>query len=155
MAIPDRALIAIECAAVTIVADMRVLVIDDELTLLSALRRVLSPLHEVIEASDAEGALALIDAGDFDLILCDLMLAELEGMDVYERAIARRPELEARFLFMTGGAHTPRSIAFKAGLGERCIDKPFDARTISAALHRFSSARPTYRVHPHRDAGTG
>ncbi|GAC1357027.1 MAG: hypothetical protein NVSMB47_10310 [Polyangiales bacterium] len=134
---------------------MRVLVIDDEPTLLAALRRVLSPGHEVTEASDGERALELLDAGEFDLILCDLMLAGLEGVDVFERAVARRPELEGRFLFMTGGALTPRSVQFKAELGDRCIDKPFDARTITAAVRRFSSTAPTRRLRPRRAARAG
>jgi DNA-binding response OmpR family regulator len=129
---------------------MRVLVIDDEQTLLSAARRVLGAAHEVTTAADGKQALELLATGDFDLVLSDLMLTDMEGTDIYTLAVEKRPDLEPRFLFMTGGALTPRSTAFKAWLGDRCLSKPFDAATLIEAVRRFGSKVVTHRVRAKR-----
>ena len=129
---------------------MRVLVIDDEPTLLAAARRVLGAAHDVTTASEGQVALQLLAAGEFDLVLCDLMLADMEGADIYTLAVAKRPDLEPRFLFMTGGALTQRSTAFKAWLGDRCLAKPFDAATLNEAVRRFGSKVVTHRLRPSR-----
>jgi DNA-binding response OmpR family regulator len=129
---------------------MRVLVIDDEPTLLAAARRVLGTSHEVTTASEGKVALDLLATREFDLVLSDLMLADMEGADVYTTAVEKRPDLEPRFLFMTGGALTPRSTAFKAWLGDRCLSKPFDAATLVEAVRRFGSRVVTHRLRASR-----
>lgn len=129
---------------------MRVLVIDDEPTLLAAARRVLGASHDVSTSDDGKAALALLEAEDFDLVLCDMMLADMEGVQIYEHVVRTRPDLEPRFLFMTGGALTPRSTEFKSTLGARCLSKPFDAQTLVEAVRRFSATMDTRRMRASR-----
>jgi len=122
---------------------MRVLVIDDEPILLAAARRVLGTAHDVTTSSDGASALALLAQNDFDVVLCDLMLSDTEGVEVYERAVRARPDIEPRFLFMTGGSLTARSDAFRTWLGRRCLSKPFDAATLIEAVRSFAATLPT------------
>jgi CheY-like chemotaxis protein len=64
----------------------------------------------------------------YDLVLCDLMMPDLTGMDLYDEVQKKHPRLARRVIFMTGGAFTPRAAAFLDRLrqnGIACVDKPF------------------------------
>ncbi|MEO0321514.1 MAG: response regulator [Myxococcota bacterium] len=124
----------------------KVLVIDDEhlvgRSISRALRRhdvdVLSSGGEAIERLNAPGG-----AG-YDLVFCDLMMPEVSGMEVYEAINADKPALAERFVFMTGGAFTPRARAFLEQVPNRCIDKPFDLTLLReiAAERVGTASRP-------------
>ena len=104
----------------------RVLVIDDDAPLRSMMRRVLEPGYEIVLATSAKEALDRIAAGErFDLVLCDLMLPGLSGVDFHERVGTSAPDLVERIVFTTGGAYTPRAEAFLARTDIQHIDKPF------------------------------
>src|SRR5690606_17161169 len=61
----------------------RVLIVDDEASLVRAYRRVLGRNHEVVGAYGGEEALRLLARDDhFDLILCDLMMPRVDGVGV-------------------------------------------------------------------------
>jgi CheY-like chemotaxis protein len=134
---------------------VRVLLVDDEPLVLSGIRRVLAAQgHEVVLASSATAALELLsEDARFDVILSDMMLPDLEGAELYAQAIAHDPELEPRFLFMTGGALTSRARSFVEAFKARCIDKPFDARTVSERVRSFAATLPTRRVRSVRIPG--
>jgi CheY-like chemotaxis protein len=104
----------------------RILVVDDQPTLTRAIRRMLAH-HDVTTAGSARDALARIEAGErFDVILSDLMMPEMNGMELYS-AIARvAPELIDKIVFMTGGAFTPQARTFFDRVANRTIEKPFD-----------------------------
>ena len=105
---------------------LQILVVDDEALVARSLRRALRD-HQVTIASSGQEALDLLATGaSFDVVLCDLMMPELTGMDVYERVVAERPELAARFVFMTGGAFTGRARDFLDRVDNERLDKPFD-----------------------------
>jgi PAS domain S-box-containing protein len=113
----------------------RLLVVDDEPLLRSVLRSVLEDAHDVVVAEQGAQALELLlgDA-EFDLVLCDLMMDDVNGMDVYETVRARKPGLEKRMVFMTGGAFTARGRQFLATVPNRCLEKPFDAGEVFAIV---------------------
>jgi PAS domain S-box-containing protein len=104
----------------------RVLVIDDEPSLLQAVGKWLADTHDVVTAPSGRAALDIL-GGDrrFDAVLADLMMADVTGMDLYERVREHHPGLERRFVFMTGGAFTPRAQRFVAETPNRCLEKPF------------------------------
>jgi PAS domain S-box-containing protein len=113
-------------------ARSRVLVVDDEPALAHALRTALADEHEVVVAVSGRKAQELLarDAG-FDLILCDLIMPNVTGMDLYEAA---PEELRGRFVFMTGGAFTARAQKFLSHVPNLCLEKPFDLAAVNAAL---------------------
>src|SRR6185369_11360742 len=79
----------------------RILVIDDEEMILRMITRTLRE-HEVHCTASAREALSWIDAGrEFDLILSDLMMPTMSGMEFYQELVARHPEQASRVIFVT------------------------------------------------------
>ena len=87
----------------------RILVIDDEPGVRSVLRRTLSR-HELVEAdSGKRGQEILTGDQEFDLILCDMMMPRVSGMEVHRWLQDKHPQLAPKLVFMTGGAFTPNA----------------------------------------------
>lgn len=103
----------------------RVLVVDDEPMMLEMVCSMLEQEYDVATFSDPRAALASMLAGSFDVILCDLMMPELTGMDLYERVCVERPELAKKFIFISGGAFTDGARPFIAGETRPLLSKPF------------------------------
>jgi signal transduction histidine kinase/CheY-like chemotaxis protein len=113
----------------------RVLVVDDEPALASALARSIERDHDVVVLSSGREALELLRRDDaFDVILCDLIMPQVTGMDLYEQLSRQTPALADRIIFMTGGTFTSRAREFLAKVGNPALDKPFDLSTLSALL---------------------
>ncbi len=121
----------------------RVLVIDDEPTLVELVVQALTGAHDVVTCSSARVGLGRIAAGEhFDAILCDLMLPELDGPAMYEALHAVSPELTRRLVFMTGGAFTPRARAFLEGHPGTTLAKPFGILALREAVaHAVARSR--------------
>jgi signal transduction histidine kinase len=112
----------------------RLLLVDDEPTILRSLLRLLRD-YECTVARSGREALELIESGAaFELILCDLMMPELTGMDLYEALVARGDALHERVVFMTGGAFTARARQFLDSVPNERIDKPFDAEHVRSLV---------------------
>lgn len=104
----------------------RVLLIDDDQMVRRSLRRSLAAHHDVVEAGGGEEAIGLLASDDdFDVILCDLMMPELDGAGVLEWIEAERPTLVSRIVFVSGGAFTARGQAV-IDRGCRTLGKPID-----------------------------
>jgi len=119
--------------AIEAVRRARILLVDDEPFFVSAMCRVLQEEHEVIGTTSARDALSRLSEDTeraFDLILCDLMMSEMSGIELHGELVRRSPELARRVVFMTGGAFTPRARAFLQAVPNRCIEKPLDLETI-------------------------
>ncbi len=114
---------------------LRMLVIDDEPALVSSLRALLTDEHEIVTAVTGSDACVLLDQGPaFDVVLCDLMMPGMTGMDVHARMTDTRPEVLPRFLFMTGEAFTPRATQFVASVPNKVLRKPFSIEELMTAL---------------------
>ena len=108
-----------------------VLVIDDEPIMGQTLNRMLRRKYRVTVESDARRAVALIDSsGDFDLVICDLMMSPLTGMEVHEHVRRTAPAIADRFLLMTGGAYLPAVEQFLARWPHQVLMKPFGVEEV-------------------------
>ena len=117
----------------------RVLVIDDEPMLLTMLSRLLSNRYEVMCSEGAHAALARLSSGEtFDVILCDLMMRNMTGMDFQETIVRTYPTLADRIVFMTGGAFTPRATALVESGAHEVIGKPFKLPEVLAVIDRVA-----------------
>ena len=106
----------------------RVMVVDDEPMIVKIVSALLSPEHTVVSETQARAALGRIERGErFDVILCDLMMPDVTGMDLYDRIVEIEPEQGRAVLFLTGGAFTAKAREFVARVPNETIDKPFDA----------------------------
>jgi CheY-like chemotaxis protein len=110
-------------------------VVDDEPLVGRAVARLLGSAHEVVVESDGRAAEARLLAGErFDLVLCDLMMPDVTGMELHDRLHASRPDEAARLVFMTGGAFTERAREFLDRTRAPCVEKPFDMERLRALV---------------------
>jgi PAS domain S-box-containing protein len=125
---------------------LRVFVLDDEAVLTRALQRALGREHDIVTSNDSEQAgAALLVPGfidGFDVVLCDVMMPGLTGIEVYERVTAKYPEHSKKFVFMSGGAFTPTARDFLARTESPRLEKPFEIAQLRTLLSsRFSGER--------------
>lgn len=103
----------------------RVLIIDDEATLAHLLARVLAPFHEVIPVVGGRAAIDyLARDAEFDAILCDLMMPDVDGVAVCEHLQRNHPALYRRTAILSGGAFTDRTTRFIENAGRPILTKP-------------------------------
>ena len=89
-----------------------------------AIRHCAPKEFDVVVATSGREALTHITQRPFDVILCDLMMPDLSGVEVYSE-IARENAAQAeRIVFLSGGSSTPRMEAFLATCSNAMIQKP-------------------------------
>ncbi len=115
----------------------RILVVDDDQLVSRGIARVLGHDHDVVTVSGGQEAVERLVSGEpFDLVLCDLHMPEVTGMDVWEEIRKRAPGLESKLIFMSGGIFTPRALEFSRTVANMVIDKPIDSRALRALISR-------------------
>jgi CheY-like chemotaxis protein/two-component sensor histidine kinase len=117
----------------------RLLVVDDEPMILGALRRSLGGDYNVTCVGDGRRALERLKAGErFEVILCDLMMPELTGMDLHAELEKIAPDQAARMVFVSGGAFTPRAREFLERVPNARVEKPIDLQNLRVLLRNLS-----------------
>jgi signal transduction histidine kinase len=103
-----------------------VLVIDDEPALGRVLPRLLAPHQVTVVARARDGLQLLQGEGRFDVVLCDVMMPEMNGMEFHQELARRRPALVDRVVFMSGGVFSPAIRAFFDEIPNLRLEKPLD-----------------------------
>lgn len=88
-----------------------------------------------------EEALRAVARQEFDLILCDVLMPEMSGMELYDRLRRDRPELVPRIVFMTGGAFSTQAREFLARVPNDKMDKPLDREVLREHAAAAAKAR--------------
>ncbi|HTE55954.1 MAG TPA: response regulator [Kofleriaceae bacterium] len=117
----------------------RVLVIDDDPMVVASLRRVLRG-HDLTPAGSGRQALGILAQREFDVILCDIIMPEMSGIDFYWNLEAVSPEQCDRVLFMTGGALTDEVSQLIDSLGRAWLEKPFTAGRVRELVEAVRAA---------------
>jgi PAS domain S-box-containing protein len=114
----------------------RVMVIDDERVLASALAGLLHDQHDVEVHTDPMRALEALenDRQPFDLVLCDLLMPQLSGTSLYHRLKQSRPEHAACFTFMTGGMLDDEQRSTITNGDIPLLQKPFEIEHVLALV---------------------
>ena len=108
-------------------ARRRILAVDDEALLLKAYRRMLCDAHELTTALGGPEALKVLENdARFDVVLCDLQMPEMSGMELHAAVMERDPALANRFVFVTGGAFSGDARRFLEEAVPAVIQKPFN-----------------------------
>ncbi len=113
----------------------KVLLIDDDVAFCRSLTRLLSARCDVSVASNGLVGLAeLRKPITWDLILCDVMMPEMNGLTLYEELRRFSPKVAAQLVFISGGATTEPTRKFLASLPNVQLQKPFDAELLFRML---------------------
>ncbi len=113
----------------------RVLVVDDEASLCKTIERILEAEHEVIATTSARRAISQIEAGErFDVILSDVMMPEMTGMELFATLNRSTPDQAQRMIFMTGGAFSSDAARFLESAPNSTIEKPFRPSVLRTAV---------------------
>ncbi len=119
----------------------RILVVDDETSIVRLLARALASTASVVGETVPGRALELILGNPgFDAIVCDVMMPGMTGIDLHERVARDRPDLAGRFVFISGGAHTPRAREQLQLMPNPRLDKPFRITELVDAVERVAGA---------------
>lgn len=133
--------VAVDAASPTPVAAVdedgcRVLVIDDEPLISTMVRRILGEKFEVVTAVSGLDGLQVALEGAFGAVVCDVMMPDMSGPEIYRRLVDADATSAGRFAFMTGGVFTAAEKAFLEGTGVPVLMKPFTrAELLEAIAH--------------------
>ena len=112
----------------------RILIIDDEPNLRAAVVEALIR-DDVVAVASGRAALAMLGSDDrFDVIICDVHMADIDGVELFAQVQTTRPHLAPRFLFMTGGAMSSAHITFLDSTSHEVLHKPFSAMRLREAV---------------------
>ena len=123
-----------------------VLVIDDEAAVRMAMRRWFERQGWTVdEAVDGAQGLALLLAAPADdtygLVLCDLRMPGMSGIELHERVAEQRPGVLARIVYATGDTAGPETAAFLARVERPVLEKPFELSALAAVVEAMAGVR--------------
>jgi diguanylate cyclase (GGDEF)-like protein/PAS domain S-box-containing protein len=112
----------------------RILIADDEAQIREVLHELLGEDYECAEVSSAEEALALLQTEEFNLVLSDIMMGGITGLQMVPQVLERSPDTVV--IMISGEQNIESAIeALRAGAFDY-ITKPFDLRHVEAAVKR-------------------
>lgn len=103
----------------------QILIIDDDLPVARSLERLLDGHRVTVVGSGAEAKRLFQTDAAFELVICDVMMPDLNGPELHAWVRVHRPELAPRMVFVTGGAFTPETEAFLEQHRSEIVAKPF------------------------------
>jgi DNA-binding NtrC family response regulator len=123
-----------------IMARFRVLVVDDELAFCQLLSRAICGAgYEVDTAFDAGAAMAILGAGETDLVLCDIQLPDTDGIELI--AQVRASGIDTPFIMCTAFASVDSAVrALKAGATDYIV-KPVSNDEIIHRIRQIETVR--------------
>jgi CheY-like chemotaxis protein len=119
-------------------------VIDDEPSIRTAISRFLTRRGWIVEeAEDGRAALDVLlhsAPNYFDVVLCDLRMPHLSGVELHRELCAKRPDLVERLIFSTGDVVSADAADFLAGSERPVIEKPFELARLEELLAQIRRA---------------
>jgi signal transduction histidine kinase len=113
----------------------RILLVDDEVALCRAVQRALSRHHDVTVSNSGREAISRVVSGErYDVIVSDLMMPEVTGMQIHDELSRSVPDQANRMVFLTGGAFTSGAREFLDTISNPRIDKPFEMTNLLAIV---------------------
>lgn len=123
-----------------------ILVVDDESMLRGMVSEILSPDHNVLQASDGREAIAMLEHEDIDLLIVDLRMPGLDGFALHGWVKDNKPDLMRSILFTTGDIYEPKTREFVKQSDVRCISKPFSVEMFLKQVNSLLSERAAASV---------
>ncbi len=114
---------------------IRILLAEDDTSMRVYLARALERVgYSVVAVDCGTAALPLLESGRFDLLLTDIVMPEMDGIELAQRAARLAPDM--RVMFITGFA----AVALKGGASHpqaRVLSKPFHLRDLVLEVDRL------------------
>ena len=118
-------------------AGKSILVVDDEAAIRELLALVLREAGLRVElAASAKAALDRLAEGKFDLLILDIRMPEMDGMELYKEVVQRYPEMAKRVVFTTGDIVSGDIRLFLERTGREVLGKPFDLQELLRVVWR-------------------
>ncbi len=118
---------------------LRVLVVDDDPQVLRGLQRTLEREFDATFVLRGADALEQLERSRFDVILCDVMMPGMSGIELYEHLRRFAPDKADQLIFMTGGAFTEEAREFLAAVPNTQICKPVQSEDLCDLLRSSAS----------------
>ena len=123
-----------------------VLIIDDEPSVRMAIRRWFERQGWTVdEAVDGVQGLALLLSAPseetYGLVLCDLRMPGMSGIELHERLAEQRPGMLTRIIYATGDTASPETAAFLARVDRPVLEKPFELAQLAAVVEATAGVR--------------
>ncbi|HXA40401.1 MAG TPA: response regulator [Phenylobacterium sp.] len=116
----------------------RILLAEDDDSLRGFLARALERAgYEVVACADGDEAAAILDQ-EWDLLLTDIVMPGMDGIEVARQAAALHPDL--RIMFITGFAAVALAAGSQAPAGAKVLSKPIHLREIVSEVERMIAA---------------
>lgn len=120
---------------------MKILIIEDNLRVSSLMKRGLeSQGYEIYISEDAEDALVIVERIDFDLIITDIMLPQMNGIELSKLIKQKHPDLPIIMLTALGTIDE-KIEGFDAGADDYMV-KPFEIRELYARIKAILLRKP-------------
>ena len=117
----------------------KILLAEDDESLRTFLTRALQRAgHEVFAVSQGDEALPVLAEGRFDLLLADIVMPAMDGIEMARRAVAIQPRI--RVMFITGFAAVALQIQLHTRADPRVLSKPFHLNDLDEEVDRFLAA---------------
>src|SRR5262249_41364083 len=112
-------------------------IVDDDPLVAHAMNRMLKATYDVLVTNGPLDVIARLRAGEsFGVLLCDLTMPGMSGMELSATIASERPELPARMVFISGGAYTREAVAFANSPGRYFLQKPFQEPELHRVIER-------------------
>ena len=115
-----------------------ILVVDDEEMIVELYLQLLQALgHSIDTASTGVEALRKIQGRDYDLVITDIKMPKMSGIQLYEKTLEIKPEMKRRFIFITGDMNSLTSQQFSTVTDNPCLLKPVSLDKIETTISQL------------------
>jgi len=97
--------------------------------------------HEVETIDNAADALKMVNSKRYRLILLDIKMPGMSGVELYKKFQKIAPSITKRVVFITGDVMGKRTMAFLDKTKAPCLMKPFDAKQLKTDIKRILARR--------------
>lgn len=119
---------------------VRVLILDDEPCISELLSAMLGMLgYSATKCCSPTAALEILSREDFEVVLSDFRMPQMNGDEFFRRAVNARPELASRIVFLTGDTMSEETQLFLNKHSSRHLSKPFDLASVEQAISEIAA----------------
>ena len=125
--------------------------VDDEEIIIELYLQLLQALgHTIDTASTGLEALKKIESRDYDLVITDIKMPKMTGVQLYEKAVTAKPSMQRRFIFITGDMNSLTSQQMTTVTDNPCLLKPVNIEKIESTIRQVLSGQPLSAGSPSR-----